>query len=102
MFTDCCEPVFNQHDDVSRSALVGVGPKGKQRPVIVIETEPGRSSPGRRKRTLQGELLALARANSTTEEIRDVLFRRNLPVDVRHNAKINREKLAVWAGRQLA
>ena len=102
MFTDCCEPVFNQHEDVSRSALVGVGPKGKQRPVIVVETEPGRSSPGRQRRTLQGELLALARANPTTEEIHHVLFRRNLPVDVRHNAKINREKLAVWAGRRLA
>ena len=102
MFTDCCEPVFNQHGDVSRSALVGIGPKGNQRPVIVVEPEPGRLSPGRRKRTLQGELLALARANSTTEEIRHVLFRRNLPVDVRHNAKINREELAVWARRRLA
>jgi hypothetical protein len=29
------------------------------------------------------------------------LLRRALPVDVRHNAKIRREALAVWAQRRL-
>ena len=29
-----------------------------------------------------------------------VLTVRQLPVDIRHNAKIGREKLAAWAGRQ--
>jgi hypothetical protein len=29
------------------------------------------------------------------------LFHRSLPVDVRHNSKINRELLAQWAARQL-
>ena len=97
MFTDCCEPIFNEHPDVSRSALVGVGPKGRQRPVIVVEPAAGRLPFGRRRRTLRDELLALAKANPSTEGIHHVLFRRNLPVDVRHNAKINREELAVWA-----
>src|SRR5207244_4188323 len=37
LFTDPCEAIFNQHRDVCRSALVRVGPAGRQRPVIVIE-----------------------------------------------------------------
>ncbi len=97
MFTGCCEPIFNEHPDVSRSALVGVGPKGRQSPVIVVEPTAGRLPFGRRRRMLRDELLALAKANPSTERIHHVLFRRNLPVDVRHNAKINREELAVWA-----
>ena len=33
--------------------------------------------------------------------IRTILFHRSFPVDIRHNAKIFREKLAVWATRRL-
>src|SRR5438309_7981616 len=40
LFTDPCEAIFNQHRDVCRSALVGVGPVRHQRPVIVIEPQP--------------------------------------------------------------
>ena len=37
-----------------------------------------------------------------TERISDFLFHPEFPVDVRHNAKIFREKLAVWAAEELA
>jgi acyl-CoA synthetase (AMP-forming)/AMP-acid ligase II len=37
LFTIPCEAIFNTHPAVSRSALVGVGPRAEQRPVIVIE-----------------------------------------------------------------
>ncbi len=50
---------------------------------------------------LLGELAALAAANSLTVGIRDFLICRAMPVDVRHNAKIAREKLAVWAAGKL-
>jgi acyl-CoA synthetase (AMP-forming)/AMP-acid ligase II len=46
MFTIPCEAIFNNHPRVFRSALVGVGPKGRQRPVICIELEPGRQRQG--------------------------------------------------------
>ena len=36
-----------------------------------------------------------------TQSIRTVLFHPAFPVDIRHNAKIFREKLAVWAEKQL-
>ena len=35
-----CEAIFNAHPDVFRSALVGIGPEARQRPVIVIEPQP--------------------------------------------------------------
>jgi acyl-CoA synthetase (AMP-forming)/AMP-acid ligase II len=40
-FTIPCERVFNQHPKVFRTALVGVGEKGRQTPVICVELEKG-------------------------------------------------------------
>ncbi|BBO66947.1 peptide synthase [Desulfosarcina alkanivorans] len=99
MFTIPCEAIFNNHSRVFRSALVGVGPQGRQRPVICIELEPGDS--GRNKKGLQQELLALAKASPITEDIETILFKRAFPVDIRHNSKIFREKLAVWAEKKM-
>jgi hypothetical protein len=36
-----------------------------------------------------------------TGSIETILFHQGFPVDVRHNSKIFREKLSVWATRQL-
>jgi acyl-CoA synthetase (AMP-forming)/AMP-acid ligase II len=114
MFTDCCEGVFNEHPDVARSALVGVGPAGRQTPIVVIEPKPGRFPRGPHVRTFTAELLQLARSAANrpaaggaigppqAEQSAEVLFHRSLPVDVRHNAKINREALSRWATRRLA
>jgi len=41
-------------------------------------------------------------ANDLTRSIRTVLFHRSFPVDIRHNSKIFREKLAVWAERKIS
>lgn len=95
LFTIPCEAIFNNHPRVFRSALVGLGPQGRQRPVICIELEPGDS--GKDKKNLKKELLALARTSPITEGIETILFHRAFPVDIRHNSKIFREKLAVWA-----
>jgi hypothetical protein len=46
------------------------------------------------------EIRRLGGANPLTAGISDFLLHRGLPVDIRHNAKIFREKLAVWAARQ--
>ena len=97
-YTIPCEAIFNNHPDVFRSALVGVGKKGRQRPVICIEREHGRRVKG--KRALKKELWELAKASPVTEEIDTILFHRAFPVDIRHNSKIFREKLAVWANKK--
>ena len=36
-----------------------------------------------------------------TRRIETILFHPSFPVDIRHNSKIFREKLAVWAARKL-
>jgi acyl-CoA synthetase (AMP-forming)/AMP-acid ligase II len=98
LFTIPCEAVFNTHPAISRSALVGVQRGDRTEPVICLEREPSASiSP----ENLRGELADLAARHPHTKTISTFLFHSGFPVDVRHNAKIFREKLAVWATDQL-
>ena len=97
LYTIPCEAIFNQHPDVKRSALVGTGYKTK--PVIIIEpVERIKSQEARQKFT--AELLERGAKSSLTQSITKVLFHEEFPVDVRHNAKIFREKLSLWAENQ--
>ncbi|MBL8046997.1 MAG: peptide synthase, partial [Anaerolineales bacterium] len=100
LYTDPVEGVFNQHPALFRTALVGVGPIGNQRPVIVCELRRPVTLPGGLQQ-LQDEILALGAKNPVTAAVRTVLFHANFPVDIRHNSKIFREKLAVWAAKKL-
>ena len=62
MYPIRCEAIFNQHPAIYRSALVGVGPAGQQRPVIVVEPWPGKMPKGREATAkLLGEIRELAR-----------------------------------------
>ena len=102
LFTDPCEGVFNQHPRAARSALVGVGPAGSQTPVMVVEplAEHWPQS-GESERQWIAELRELGQRHDVTRDIDQFLFHRSFPVDIRHNAKIFREKLALWAANQL-
>jgi olefin beta-lactone synthetase len=97
LYTECVESIFNVHPSVSRSALVGIGPGGRQTPVIVIE-----QASGVQNRNWERDILRYSEGNPLTRSIRHVLVHPSLPVDVRHNAKINRETLAAWASKKLA
>jgi acyl-coenzyme A synthetase/AMP-(fatty) acid ligase len=99
LFTIPCEAIFNNHPAVFRSALVGVGPRGQQTPVICIELE--KASRQADNEALRRELLALARETPMTQNIDTILFHPAFPVDIRHNSKIFREQLARWAKRQV-
>ncbi|MCA9548710.1 MAG: AMP-binding protein [Myxococcales bacterium] len=101
MFTVCCEAIFNQHPRVYRSALVGVGAQGNQTPVLAVECHPEqRPKDAADRAQLTKELLALGAASALTRSIQKILFHDAFPVDARHNAKIRREDLAVWAAKQ--
>lgn len=102
MYSVCCEAIFNNHDAIFRSALVGIGLAGQQTPVMICE--PCRPIDETHTATLRAELAELATANKLTEAIRPehILLHESLPVDIRHNAKIFREELAVWAEKKLA
>jgi acyl-CoA synthetase (AMP-forming)/AMP-acid ligase II/pimeloyl-ACP methyl ester carboxylesterase len=91
------ENVFNSHPAVSRSALVGVD--GGAALVVEPTGEHWPLAAGARRR-LAEELGALAAADPVTAAIRRFYFHPSFPVDARHNAKIFRDKLAVWAATQ--
>jgi olefin beta-lactone synthetase len=98
LFTIPCEAVFNTHASVYRTALVGVPASGQLKPVLCVELEKGVKAD---QNVLREELLCIARDHIHTHAIDTILFHPAFPVDIRHNAKIFREKLAVWATEQL-
>ena len=88
-----CEPVFNAHPDVTRSALIGpaTGPGGTVHAEVCIELRPeGRGHESR----IADELRAMADKYDATRGLRTFHFMKTLPVDKRHNAKIDRPMLA--------
>ena len=99
LYTIPVEGVFNTHPEVFRTALVGIGKPGSRRPVLCVELEKGVSSSW--KELIRKELLEIGATYPQTAGIKDILFHKAFPVDIRHNAKIFREKLAVWAEGKL-
>ena len=99
LLTISCEAVFNRHPGVARSALVGVplNNSGFKKPVICIQLKPGFYP----TKKLTAELLEIGNSVMITKRISDILFKKEFPVDPRHNAKIFREKLALWAARKI-
>jgi acyl-CoA synthetase (AMP-forming)/AMP-acid ligase II len=99
LYTIPCEAIFNEHPWVFRTALVGVGSPGLARPVLCVELKEGVGTVD----TIQlfRELRERGEIHPHTRTIQTFLVHPSFPVDVRHNAKIFREKLALWAARQL-
>jgi acyl-CoA synthetase (AMP-forming)/AMP-acid ligase II len=101
LFTIPCEAIFNSHPAIYRSALVPRGESPNQQPVMIVEPHPDQTprTPQTRK-LLKEELLELASRNPLTRRITEVIvWDTPLPVDIRHNSKIFREKLAEQINR---
>ena len=80
------------------AAVVGVGPRGAQQVVVVVQPEvcshgPVVAEPG---------LAAAVRAALAGTDVAAVLVVEQLPTDVRHSSKIDRTRVAAWAERVLA
>jgi len=92
-YPDCAEGVFNRHPRVARTALIGLGKRPQQEAALVVEPAPGEFPQNHAEREkFSTELRALAAAG--TPPLAQTFFRKTLPVDVRHNAKIHRLALA--------
>jgi acyl-coenzyme A synthetase/AMP-(fatty) acid ligase len=94
MYTEVYEAIFNRHPKVRRSALVGIGPRGKQTPVMILECVSS---------VTDEDVDAMKRPTETGPPAAEgdiLVVDWPLPVDVRHNSKINREQLAAWAATQ--
>jgi len=104
LFSVQCEGIFNDHPDVLRSALVGIGPIENQTPIICIELDNEDSKIKNQNisyEKIREELLNIAQSHEITREITNILFHDSFPVDIRHNAKIGREQLALWAEKKI-
>lgn len=82
---------------INRVAIVGVGPVGTQAIVAVVEPHDGDIKPGLAPSALTDDVRA-----ATDIDIAAVLVTHRVPVDIRHNSKINRPLLAEWAEKVLA
>jgi len=98
LFTEPVEAIFNQHPAVFRSALVGIGQRPNQTPVVCVELDEDAGE----CLGLEEALSALAAANPITCGISKFLRHPKFPVDIRHNSKIFRERLAAWAAERMA
>ena len=102
MFTVPCESILNTHPKIYRSALVGLGDALNQTPVLIIEPEKEHWPKSKSdEEILLNELRELAARHWQTDSIEHFLLHRSLPVDIRHNSKIFREKLRPWAAKRL-
>ena len=95
LYTEQVEPVFNVHPQLRRTALVGLGETGSQQTVLCVELAP--NVPRREWSRIVRELETLAATQPHTARITRFVHHPGFPVDIRHNAKIGREKLALWA-----
>jgi len=101
IYSVLAEGVFNQHPAVLRSALAGIGKTPDQVPVICIELRKTTNKSASTLNELTAELLRIAESHDCTRQIKNILYHPGFPVDVRHNSKISREKLALWAEEQV-
>ena len=81
---------------LTASALVGIGAFGAQTPVLCVELRDG--VPASDWARIESGLRHLGEGHVHTAHVQRFLhYPKAFPVDIRHNAKIGREKLAVWA-----
>jgi acyl-coenzyme A synthetase/AMP-(fatty) acid ligase/pimeloyl-ACP methyl ester carboxylesterase len=86
---------------VRRAAAVGVGPRGAAQVVVVVEgghTSRTGLAPAALRDAVR---TAAADTPAAAPEVAAVLVVRHLPVDIRHNSKIDRVAVGHWAQRVL-
>jgi acyl-coenzyme A synthetase/AMP-(fatty) acid ligase/pimeloyl-ACP methyl ester carboxylesterase len=85
-------------DGVDLAAVVGVGPVGTQQVVVVLSVVDG----GRSSSLADEGLVDRVRGVTGSVDVAAVLVVASLPVDKRHNSKIDRTRIAAWAEKVLA
>ncbi len=96
------EQQLEQLPDVNAAALVGVGPPGTQVAVAVIETADGHAVGAASLDLIDRARASLRGPSGQAIDLAAVLVVKALPVDRRHNSKIDRGAVAMWATRTLA
>ncbi|MCZ2340217.1 MAG: AMP-binding protein [Bacteroidales bacterium] len=103
LFTEMVEGVFNTVPGVARTALVPFRRDGIVLPIVCVELTDNRiTHDSEAWKQIELDLRERGSACDQTRGISLFVPHPGFPVDIRHNAKINREKLAVWVGPILA
>jgi acyl-coenzyme A synthetase/AMP-(fatty) acid ligase len=89
------EQAVQRVPQVVQAAVVGVGPVGTQQFVVIVVTQEPRTG------LASLELISAVRGAAGVD-VAAVLERKALPMDIRHNSKIDRAALAAWAASRLA
>lgn len=101
LFADQVEAIFNTIGELERTALVGLGALGRQEPVLCVELRKSRSSQhARQEQAVTRAIKELAAQHKSLIDLHKILFHPGFPVDTRHNSKIGREALTIWAREQ--
>jgi acyl-CoA synthetase (AMP-forming)/AMP-acid ligase II len=105
LYTECVEGLVNSHPYVESAALVGVSRKEGQRPAVLFKGDIA-------KYIEQSDSCDLEPMKDVVQRhVTDILkpidpvgvwHLHILPTDIRHNSKIRREELAIWAAKELA
>lgn len=88
------EAIFNQHPEIKRTALIEIMKNNRVTPALAIERHDGQTS---FSLEFKRDLERLAQGSAYTRMIEDFYLHPSFPVDVRHNIKIDRNKLSRWA-----
>lgn len=113
LYTIPVEAQVNAIRNVRRSALVGIGVPPSQRPQIIVEIgydleealellEDGVLGRAELEELTTTRIQEMLASSEVLRELAPALFHLELPTDIRHNSKINREQLAAWATEQLS
>jgi acyl-CoA synthetase (AMP-forming)/AMP-acid ligase II len=88
------EAIFNQHQDIKRTALIKIFKNNIATPALAIERRDAQTE---MSKSFLEDLKKMAASSVHTQMIQDFFLHSGFPVDVRHNIKIDRIKLSKWA-----
>lgn len=102
LFTIPIETLYDNYYKINKSALIGLGNKPNQIPVIIIQ--PYKKYYPKNKNAYNefvNEVILMKKSYHILNEIKHVLFHPSLPLDIRHNSKILRKELISFAKERL-
>jgi acyl-coenzyme A synthetase/AMP-(fatty) acid ligase len=91
---DSIEAVALEEQGVFRAALVGIGQPPNQKPVLAVQVSPTANA-----EKVLGAVRARLKACPVTKAVKTVVRHKAIPVDKRHNSKVQRELLTVYYNR---
>ena len=89
------ELIFNDHPEIKKTALIALKQNGEVKPALVIERHDKKTSLKKSEKLIfLNELKNRSSSSEDTKDIHQFFLYKSLPVDKRHNIKIDRKFLS--------